>query len=101
MSMRTWGSWLALAAALSGASCAAEYEPLSQEGDEAADSELGDVGQAVAACAGDDLQYDFNAFAASLAVAIANELGRWDVSADFEIRSGKLELSQTGSMRCN
>jgi hypothetical protein len=32
----------------------------------------------VSACLGDDVNYDYNAFAASLAVAIANELGRWE-----------------------
>ena len=85
------------------AGCGAAYE-----GDEAGDdtagdpeAELGSAEEAVAACAGDDLQYDFNAFSASLAVAIANQLGRWDVSADFEVRNGKLELSQTGLLRCN
>jgi hypothetical protein len=62
--------------------------------------ELGEVEQAAAACAGDDVNYDFNAFAASLAVAVANELGRWDAYADFEVRSGKLELSATGNLHC-
>lgn len=62
---------------------------------------VGELGQALAACEGDDVRYDFNAFAASLAVAIANELGRWDVTGDFQIASGKLELSATGLARCN
>jgi hypothetical protein len=78
--------------------------------------DLGTVQQAAAACAGDDVNYDYNAFAASLAVAVANELGRWDANADFEVRNSstssygyygstastaKLELSTTGTMRCN
>jgi hypothetical protein len=51
-------------------------------------------------CHGDELQYDSNAFAASLAVATANELGRWDAVGDFELRAGKLELSSTGELHC-
>jgi hypothetical protein len=51
-------------------------------------------------CHGDELQYDSNAFAASLAVAIANELGRWDVVGDFEVRDAELELSATGELHC-
>jgi hypothetical protein len=38
--------------------------------------------------------------AAGLAVAIGTELGRWDVNTDFEVVSGKLELSATGKLRC-
>jgi hypothetical protein len=64
------------------------------------DEVTGTVEQPVAACAGDDVNYDYNAFAASLAVAIADEMERWDVTADFEVRSGKLELSATGTARC-
>jgi hypothetical protein len=52
-------------------------------------------------CHGDELQYDSNAFAASLAAATANELGRWDVVGDFELRDGKLELSPTGELHCS
>lgn len=73
----------------------AEGPPLGEE------APLGAMGQALAACAGDDAVYDFNAFAASLAVAVANELGRWDVTGDFQIVNGKLELSATGLARCN
>jgi hypothetical protein len=51
-------------------------------------------------CHGDELQYDSNAFAASLAVATANELGRWDAALDFELKDGKLELSATGELHC-
>ncbi len=88
------------------ASCGAGYETDTgrapeTEFDLGSSEELGSIEEAVAACAGDDLQYDFNAFAASLAVAVANELGRWDVNADFEVRNGKLELSATGQLRCN
>src|SRR5688572_12742084 len=59
--------------------------------------ELGSLEQAVVDCGGDDS----NALAASLAVAAANELARWDATADFELRNGKLELSQTGELRCS
>jgi hypothetical protein len=62
--------------------------------------ELGHSEQAIAACAGDDPNYDFNALAASLAVAVADELGRWDANADFVLLNGKLELSATGKARC-
>ena len=55
---------------------------------------------AAKACHGDELQYDSNAFAASLAVATANELGRWDATLDFELADGKLELSPTGELHC-
>jgi hypothetical protein len=51
-------------------------------------------------CHGDELQYDSNSFAASLAVATANELGRWDAVGDFELQDGKLELSVTGELHC-
>ncbi len=98
MKINSWGGWFAICAALGASACGADYtDPVDDDGE----LELGAVSEAVAACAGDDLQYDFNAFAASLAVAIANELGRWDVHADFEVRNGKLELSATGNMRCN
>jgi hypothetical protein len=77
--------------------CGADFDAIPPE----AEAELGMANQAVAACEGDDAVYDYNAFAASLAVAIANELGRWDVNTDFEVRSGKLELSSTGTLRCS
>jgi len=86
------------------AACGADqdYEPGSS--DEIVDGEelysydeLGTSEQAVsAACGGDDS----NALAAALAVAIGNELGRWDVNTDFQIVNGKLELSTTGSLHC-
>lgn len=62
--------------------------------------ELGDVEQALAACPGDDPLYDYNALAASLAVAIGKDLGRWDANADLAVVNGKLELSATGKLRC-
>jgi hypothetical protein len=87
------------------AACASDFDANSVD----PELELGTVQQAAAACAGDDVNYDYNAFAASLAVAVANELGRWDANADFEVRTSysnytstaKLELSTTGTMRCN
>jgi len=85
-----------LAASLVAAGCTVGYEEPQGGSDVPSES----LSQPVAACVGDDVNYDFNAFAASLAVATANELGRWDATADFEVRNGKLELSQTGQMRC-
>src|SRR5688572_11257574 len=79
------------------AACASDFDANSFD----PELDLGTVQQAAAACAGDDVNYDYNAFAASLAVAVANELGRWDANADFEVRNGKLELSSTGTTRCN
>ncbi len=78
------------------AGCASDYD--GNNVDELV--EYGTAEQGLAQCAGDDPTYDYNAYSASLAVAIANELGRWDVNADFEVRSGKLELSTTGGLRC-
>ncbi len=49
-----------------------------------------------AACGGDDT----NMLSAGLAVAIGTEVGRWDVSTDFTVVNGKLELSATGKLRC-
>ncbi len=81
--------------------CAADAGYAQYEGDELeTESTFGSAAQAVAACEGDDLQYDFNGFSASLAVAIANELRRWDVATDFVVSGGKLQLSATGSAMC-
>ncbi|MEO8179831.1 MAG: RICIN domain-containing protein [Deltaproteobacteria bacterium] len=101
---------LALCLPLLNAACGAEpLEATADQGDGAdlgsssdldSASPFGSAAQAVAACAGDDLQYDFNAFAASLAVASAAELGRWEAITDFEVRYGKLELSTTGELHC-
>jgi hypothetical protein len=90
---KIWGLSALASCVLAG--CAAEYVPLEGSDQAGGASEL-----AVAACEGDDLQYDFNAFAASLAVATANELGRWDALADFQVENGRLVLSATGEMRC-
>lgn len=43
---------------------------------------------------------DVHSFAASLAVAVANELHRWDALSDFEVSAGKLALSETGELHC-
>ncbi len=84
------------------AGCATEYAGYAEyEGDEAeTESTYGSAQQAVNACVGDDLQYDFNGFTASLAVAIANELGRWDASTDFVVSGDRIALSATGNARC-
>jgi hypothetical protein len=60
-------------------------------------TELGQAEEALlASCGGDDS----NQLAASLAVAIGKELGRWDVTTDFTVINGKLELSATGLLHC-
>lgn len=78
------------------AACGVDHENAGEVAEEVATTT-----QAIAACEGDDALYDYNAFAASLAVAIADELGRWDASTDFEVRYGKLELSNTGTAHCS
>lgn len=85
------------------AGCGADYDEYDMGAQDATEVEddLGVARQAASACLGDDVNYDFNAFAASLAVAIANELERWDVSGDFQVVNGKLELSAMGLQRCN
>src|SRR4051812_11037503 len=77
--------------------CSAEYEPYQPA---AGEEEFGTAESAVSSCVGDDLQYDFNGFAASLAVAIGKELGRWDVTSDFVVSNGRLALSPTGTTLC-
>ena len=97
MKNRILTSVLALSAASLLAGCSAEYEPFEQAAEEA---DFGTTESAVSSCIGDDLQYDFNGFAASLAVAIGKELGRWDVTSDFVINNGRLTLSPTGTTLC-
>jgi hypothetical protein len=89
-------SVLALSAASLISGCGAEYAPYQADSED----ELGTAEAAVASCVGDDLQYDFNGFAASLAVAIGKELGRWDVTSDFVVSNGRLALSPTGTTLC-
>jgi hypothetical protein len=83
------------------AGCAADYSGYT-EGNEAQsdDDTFGAAQEAVAACSGDSLQYDFNAFAASLAVAAANELGEWDTANNFVVTNGKLALSSQAQAFC-
>jgi hypothetical protein len=97
MKHRVLGSIITLTSSILLGACGEGYD--TGAADDAA--VLGTVKQAASACVGDDVNYDYNAFAASLAVAIADELERWDVNADFEVRYGKLELSATGTARCN
>jgi hypothetical protein len=103
-SMRAAASLLMLAG------CGAGYEPgyesddnfsvadeMSAEQEMSVEEEIGTAEQALsAACGGDDS----NALSAALAVAIGNELGRWDVTTDFQVVNGKLELSTTGKLHC-
>ncbi len=97
-----------LASVLLVAGCGSGYEPgyesvgepgdeLSYEDEWSVQDELGAASQELsAACGGDDS----NALSAALAVAIGNELGRWDVNTDFAIVNGKVELSATGKLVC-
>lgn len=97
--MTKYRGWISMGALISGAliaGCAAHHD----SNDTNDSSGYGKAEQPLAACEGDDPVYDFNAYAASLAIAIANELGRWDVSADFAVSNGKLVLSATGNLRC-
>jgi Ricin-type beta-trefoil lectin domain-like len=102
MKQRIIGTAIGLVGSMLLAGCATEYAQYTEyEGDEAeTESSFASATQAVNACAGDDLQYDFNGFAASLAVAIANELGHWDVATDFVVSNGRLALSAVGTSRC-
>jgi hypothetical protein len=94
----------ALTGAVLLAACGAGYEPGYESGEDltsgdesAFEDEIGSVAQELsAACGGDDS----NALSAALAVAIGNELGRWDVNTDFKVANGKLELSTTGQLHC-
>ncbi len=59
---------------------------------------LGKAEQAVGgACLGTN---DTNSLVASLAVAIASELGHWDVVSDFYVYNGKLTYMVTGETLC-
>lgn len=57
-----------------------------------------EVAQEVTSC--DDHQYDHWRYLSALAVASANELGRWDIS-DFSKVGGKIALSSSGLARCS
>lgn len=48
----------------------------------------------------DDLQYDHWRYLSALAVATANELGRWKASEDFQLTNGMVALSPKGLARC-
>lgn len=60
-------------------------------------SDIQEVSQQITAC--DDNQYDHWRYLSALAVAAANELGRWDIS-DFVKSGNNIRLSQTGLARC-
>jgi hypothetical protein len=106
MKHRAFGTVVGVVSGMLLAGCAAEYKaPAEYEGDEAqTQASFGAAQEAVAACDGDSLQYDFNGFAASLATAIANEMKHWDVATDFVVTgtgpAAKLALSSTGSAIC-
>lgn len=48
----------------------------------------------------DDQQYDHWRYLSALAVATANELGRWKASEDFQLSNGMVTLSPAGLARC-
>lgn len=60
-------------------------------------SDIQEVSQQITAC--DDNQYDHWRYLSALAVAAANELGRWDIS-DFVKSGNNIKLSPTGLARC-
>ncbi|MEO8178432.1 MAG: RICIN domain-containing protein [Deltaproteobacteria bacterium] len=102
MKQRAMGTLVGLVGGMLLAGCAADYAGYAEyEGDEAeTEATFGAAQQAVAACSGDSLQYDFNAFAASLAVASAKDFGEWDSANNFVVSSGKLALSSTAKTFC-
>jgi len=62
------------------------------------DAELGESYQAIGgSCLGAN---DTDSLSATFAVAMATELGRWDVANDFSVINGKLEYSTTGTLMC-
>lgn len=66
-----------------------------------ADEELGSfdqVDEPITAC--DDIQYDHWRHLAALAVATANELGRWNAAKDYVFGWNGLQLSSEGMARC-
>jgi Ricin-type beta-trefoil lectin domain len=66
-------------------------------------SNFDEVAQEVTVC--DDTQYDHWKYLSALAVATANELGRWNAAKDFvkETNNGspRISLSSEGMARCN
>lgn len=66
-------------------------------------SNFDELPQDVTIC--DDAQYDHWRYLSALAVAAANELGRWDAAKDFvkenTNNSPRIMLSSTGLARCN
>lgn len=89
---------LLIASLTSLAGCGSEdFQDYDDEALEDEGYELGQSEEALSAqCGGDDS----NQLAAGLAVAVASELGRWDVSTDLVVSNGKLELSATGKLIC-
>jgi hypothetical protein len=65
-------------------------------------SDYEQLGQEITAC--DDNQYDHWRYLSALAVAAANELGRWDAAKDFAkeatTNNPRVVLSSTGLARC-
>lgn len=108
--MKTWftasnlvalplGAWLS---ACSGAEADTTWESGTLDGvtEEFAEGQFDLVEQEVTAC--DDHQYDHWRYLSALAVATANEIGRWH-PIDFAINgaTGMVQLSATGLARCS
>jgi len=91
---------LSLGALLSACGAAETGSTADQAGFESSDTqaaaELGDKSAPLTAC--DDPQYDHWRYLSALAVAAANELGRWNLT-DFTQNNG-VQLSATGLARC-
>src|SRR5262245_44208035 len=104
MKQRVMGTLVGLVGGLMLAGCGAEYVGYTEyEGDEAETMDTyGAAKEAVSACVGDSNQYDFNAFAASLAVASAKDFGEWDTANNFALSADKsrLVLSSAASTFC-
>ena len=66
------------------------------DGDDSALDAVSLAESSLAVCEGDDS----SSVAAALAVAAANELGRWDALSDFQLVNGRLQLSPNGERRC-
>jgi hypothetical protein len=77
---------------------AAEFEGAGEEDGVMLSSEsFGNVAEELTSC--DDNDYDHWKYLSGLAVATANEIGRWDPN-DFTVRNSRVELSTSGLSRC-
>lgn len=109
--MKTWTIastlvTLSLGASLTACGGAEIYDGSQLPGDEASSGELMSefeptfvqIGEEITSC--DDQQYDHWRNLAALAVASANELGRWNTAKDFVKSGNTVQLSSEGLARC-